>query len=169
MKKENNLLSESRIIKVVVNVGVKEGAKDEGLLTKQAGELANITGQKAKVCRAKKSIAGFKLGKGMPIGLKVTLRKKRMNDFLQKLFTIVLPRVRDFRGLSTKGFDGAGNYTLGIKEQTVFPETEYLKTDKIMGLEVTIVTSTEDNEKAQELLMSIGAPFVDDKGKFVRK
>jgi large subunit ribosomal protein L5 len=169
MKKENNLLRKARIIKVVVNVGVKEGAKDEGLLTKQAVELANITGQKAKVCRAKKSIAGFKLGKGMPIGLKVTLRKKRMNDFLQKLFTIVLPRVRDFRGLSAKGFDGAGNYTLGIKEQTVFPETEYSKADKIMGLEVTIVTSTEDNGQAQELLMSIGAPFVDDKGKFIRK
>jgi len=159
MKKEN-IMAKPKVCKVCVNVGLKEAMKDESFLTKQLEELAKITGQKPKICRAKKSIAGFKLGKGTPIGLMVTLRKKRMNDFLQKLFTIVLPRVHDFQGLSPKGFDGHGNYTLGIKEQNVFPEAEYVKNDKMKGLEITIVTNTKDDEKAKEFLSSLGAPFL---------
>lgn len=156
---KDNLMAKARLIKVVINIGLKEGAKDSGVITKQAEELAKICGQKPKVCKAKKSIAGFKLGKGMPIGVMATLRKKRMENFLKKVFTIVLPRVRDFRGLSLKGFDGHGNYSLGIKEQNVFPEADYLKTDKIMGLEITIVTTAKTDTEAKELLVSLGAPF----------
>jgi len=164
MTKEN-IMAKPRLVKICVNVGIKEGAKDEGILTKQASELAKICGQKPKICKAKKSIASFKLGKGMPIGLMVTLRKKRMENFLKKVLNIVLPRVRDFRGLSAKGFDGHGNYTLGIKEQNVFPEAEYLRTDKTMGLEMTIVTTAKTDEEAKELLISLGAPFKKDEEK----
>jgi len=156
---KNNPYSRSKILKVVLNTGIKEGARDETLINQASEELAKITGQKPKVCRAKKSIAGFKLSKGMPIGLKVTLRGKRMKDFLKKLFSIVLPRVKDFRGLSRKGFDGRGNYTLGIKEHIVFPEVEFSKTARPLGLEVTIVTSSEDDQGAKVLLESEGAPF----------
>lgn len=164
MTKENTM-AKPRLVKVVVNIGIKEGAKDEGVLTKQAEELAKICGQKPKVCRAKKSIAGFKLGKGMPIGLMVTLRQKRMENFLKKVFSLVLPRVRDFRGLSVKGFDGHGNYSFGIKEQNVFPEAEYLRTDKTMGLEITIVTTAKKDEEAKDFLISLGTPFKKDEEK----
>lgn len=158
MEKEN-ILTKPRVLKVVVNVGIKEAPRDEAILTKVSEELAKITGQRPKVCRAKKSIAGFKLVKGAPIGLMVTLRGKKMADFLRKLFSIVLPRVRDFRGLSNRGFDGGGNYTIGIKEHSVFPEAEFSKTEKIFGLEVTIVTNSKTDEEGKVLLESLGAPF----------
>lgn len=150
----------TRILKVLVNVGIKEGVKDEAVLTKQQQELAKITGQKPKICQAKKSIAGFKLVKGAPVGIMVTLRNKKMKDFLTKLFAIVLPRVRDFRGLSPESFDGHGNYTIGIKEQNVFPENEFVKSEKNKGLEITIVTNAEGDNEARILLESLGAPFV---------
>jgi large subunit ribosomal protein L5 len=159
MKKES-ILAKPRVLKVVVNTGIKEAAKDEGLLVKISEELAKITGQKPKICRAKKSIAGFKLTKGDPIGLKVTLRGKRMMDFLKKLFLIVLPRVKDFRGLSPKGFDGRGNYTLGIREHSIFPEIDFSKTERNFGLEITLVTNAKTDEEAKSLLESLGAPFV---------
>lgn len=152
-------LAVPRVMKLVINQGLKEAAKDEAVLQKAALDLAAITGQKPAIRRARQSIAGFKLNKGDPIGLMVTLRGKRMYDFLAKLFQIVLPRVRDFRGLSVKGFDGGGNYTLGLAEESVFPEIEFVKTEKARGLEITIVTNTKDNQKAQRLLELLGAPF----------
>ncbi|MFZ5365680.1 MAG: 50S ribosomal protein L5 [Patescibacteria group bacterium] len=156
-------MSEQKLLKVVVNVGIKEGASDENLLAKQGEILAKITGQRPKICRAKKSIAGFKISKGAPIGLAVTLRGKKMFDFLKKLFSLVLPRVRDFRGLSSKSFDGHGNYTIGIREQTVFPEAEFSKGEKAMGLEITIVSSSKTDEEAKKLLEAQGAPFKKEK------
>lgn len=154
-----NLLAAPRVLKVVINTGVKEMAKDKGQISKISEELMAISGQKPKVCRAKKSIAGFKLVKGDPIGLKVTLRRERMYNFLEKLFMAVLPRVRDFQGVSLGGFDGNGNYTLGVAEQIVFSEIDYGKIDKVRGLEVTIVTNAENDEKARKLLEEMGMPF----------
>lgn len=148
-----------KITKVVVNIGIKEGAKDRGVVEKMMVQLAAITGQKPKICRAKKSIAEFNLSKGSPIGLMVTLRGKKMIDFLKKLFTIVLPRMRDFRGVSPKSFDGRGNYNLGISEITVFPEIDYSQLDRSRGLEITIVTNTGNDQKAKELLEKLGMPF----------
>lgn len=152
-------LAVPRAMKVVVNQGLKEAAKDEGVLQKAAVDLAVITGQKPAVRRARKSIAGFKLNKGDPVGLMTNLRGQRMYDFLAKLFNIVLPRVRDFRGLPTSGFDGHGNYTLGIEEAIVFPEIEFVKAEKTRGLEITIVTNTNSDEEARKLLELLGAPF----------
>lgn len=154
-----NVFAVPRMVKVVVNVGLAEAAHKEGILTKVSEELASITGQRPALRRAKKSIAGFKLTKGDPIGLIVTLRGKRMYEFLDKLFNIVLPRVRDFRGLSSLGFDGSGNYTLGLEEQIVFPEVEFAKVEKIRGLEVTIVTNAKTDERAKRLLELLGMPF----------
>jgi len=154
-----NLNSVPSVLKVVVNVGAKEMAKDKTQVEKISQEIGAITGQKPIVCRAKKSIAGFKLGKGEPVGLKVTLRKKRAYDFLEKLFKVVLPRVRDFHGVSPKGFDGKGNYTLGIAEQIVFPEVDFEKLSKIRGLEITVVTNAKDDKKAKRFLEELGMPF----------
>lgn len=154
-----NILAVPKLVKVNVNVGLKEAAHDEGLLTKAVEELAAITGQKPKVCLAKKSIAAFKIVKGNPIGLTVTLRGVRMYDFLDKLLNIVLPRVRDFRGASLSSFDGQGNYTIGLEEQIVFPEIEFTKIEKTRGLEVTIVTNAGTDEKARKLLELLGVPF----------
>lgn len=154
-----NPLAVPQVLKVVINMGAKEMAKDKGQVEKIAVGLAAISGQRPKVCSAKKSIAGFKLTKGDPIGLKVTLRKERMYDFLEKLFMAVLPRVRDFQGVSLKGFDGKGNYTLGIREHIVFPEIDYGKLEKIHGFEATIVTDAGDDEKGQRLLEKLGMPF----------
>lgn len=167
LKKEWNLsshLAVPRLLKVVVNVGLKEAAHDEGVLAKVAEELSKITGQKPAVRRAKKAIAGFKLTEGNPIGLVVTLRGKMMYSFLEKLFQIVLPRVRDFRGTPMSSFDGHGNYSLGIEEQIVFPEVEFVKVDKIRGLEITIVTNTRDDQKAKRLLELLGMPFASQSG-----
>jgi len=157
--KLNNPLAVPRVTKVVINVGLKEAIENKALFEKVSEELMLITGQKPKLCRAKKSIAGFNLREGMPIGLMVTLRQNRMYDFLEKLFNIALPRVKDFQGLSINSFDGKGNYTLGLEEQIVFPEIDSAKIEKIHGLEVVIVTNTDNDEKAKKLLTLLGMPF----------
>jgi len=148
-----------RVVKVVLNIGLKEAKDDRKILENVSAQLQAISGQKPKVNCAKKSIAGFKLGQGQPIGLSVTLRGKRAWAFLEKLFVIVLPRVRDFSGLSQEGFDGKGNYNLGISEQIVFPEIDFSKIDKVRGLQVTIVTDAKDDAKAKLLLEKLGMPF----------
>lgn len=148
-----------KIEKVVINIGVGDAAGNAKLLDAAVEELQAISGQKPVVTKAKKSIAGFKLREGMPIGVKVTLRGERMYYFLDKLFNIALPRVRDFRGVSTKAFDGRGNYTLGLKEQLIFPEIEYDKVDKVRGMDVVIVTTAETDEESRELLAQMGMPF----------
>ncbi len=157
--KFGSIMAVPRVEKVVINVGLKEAKDDKKVLEIVGSQLATITGQKAKICRAKKSIAGFKLGKGQPIGMAVTLRGKRAFAFLEKLFTIVLPRVRDFSGVSLTSFDGQGNYSLGLSEQTVFSEIDFAKIDKIRGLQITIVMSTKDNQQAKILLEKLGMPF----------
>ena len=147
------------LVKVVVNTGVGEAARDSKVIDGAVDDLTKITGQKPVVTKAKKSIATFKLREGMPIGAKVTLRRERMWEFLDRLVTLSLPRVRDFRGTSPKAFDGAGNYTLGLKEQIVFPEIDFDKVDKIKGMNITVVTTAETNEEARELLGQLGMPF----------
>ena len=143
-----------KIDKIVLNVGAGE-AKDNA----KAIDLAKITGQKPVVCKAKKSVANFKLREGMPIGVKVTLRGERMYEFLDRLFNVALPRVRDFRGINPNSFDGRGNYALGIKEQLIFPEIEYDKIDKIRGMDIVVCTTAQTDEEARELLKLVGAPF----------
>lgn len=154
-----NILAVPRVIKVVVSVGLGEAVQDKSVIEIVTRDLAVITGQKPKVTRARRSEAAFKLRAGDPIGLMVTLRGERTYGFLEKLFKIVLPRVRDFQGVALKGFDGQGNYSLGLKEQIVFPEIDYGKVTKIRGLEITIVTNTGDDEKAKGLLELMGMPF----------
>ena len=148
-----------RLKKVVVNIGLGEAIQNIKLLESASTELTAVTGQKPVVTRAKKSIAAFKLREGMPIGCMVTLRRDRMYYFLDKLMNVVLPRVRDFRGVSEKAFDGRGNYTLGIKEQIIFPEIEYDQIDKVRGMNVTIVTSAPTDEEGKFLLKLLGLPF----------
>lgn len=154
-----NPMAKPRLIKIVLNVGVKEALTDKKALETVSADLATITGQKPAVRLAKKSIAAFKLRQGQPVGMMVTLRGIRMRAFLQKLVTIVLPRVRDFHGVPLSGFDGKGNYTLGVKEQIVFPEIDYGKVDKIRGLEITIVTTAHNNDEGKALLTELGMPF----------
>lgn len=149
-----------KVEKVVINMGVGEAVGNSKILDVAVDELQRIAGQKPVITRAKKSIAGFKLREGMPIGAKVTLRGDRMFYFLDKLFNVALPRVRDFRGVSNKAFDGRGNYTLGLKEQLIFPEIEYDKVDKIRGMDIVIVTTARSDEEARELLTQLGMPFV---------
>lgn len=156
-----NVLQVPRVEKVVVSSCLKEAAQDVKVLDRAVEELAGITGQKPVVTKAKKSIANFKLRKGMPIGCMVTLRRRLMYEFLNRLFNVVLPRMRDFRGVPGKGFDGRGNYTLGITEQIVFPEIEYDKIDKIRGMNITIVTTAESDADAKLLLKTMGMPFKD--------
>jgi len=148
-----------KIEKVVINIGVGEAVSNSKILDVAVEELQIIAGQKPVVTRAKKSIAGFKLREQMPIGVKVTLRGERMYHFLDKLFNISLPRVRDFQGVSTKAFDGRGNYTLGLKEQLIFPEIEYDKVDKTRGMDIVIVTTAKTDEESRELLTQMGMPF----------
>jgi large subunit ribosomal protein L5 len=148
-----------RLTKIVVNIGLGEAIQNIKLLESASAELAAVTGQKAVVTRAKKSIAAFKLREGMPIGCMVTLRRDRMYYFFDKLVNVVLPRVRDFRGVSEKAFDGRGNYTLGIKEQIIFPEIDYDKIDKVKGMNITIVTSAPTDEEGKFLLKLLGLPF----------
>ena len=148
-----------RLKKVVVNIGLGEAIQNIKLLESASVELTAVTGQKPVVTRAKKSIAAFKLREGMPIGCMVTLRRSRMYYFLDKLMNVVLPRVRDFRGVSEKAFDGRGNYTLGIKEQIIFPEIEYDQIDKVRGMNITIVTSAPTDEEGKFLLKLLGMPF----------
>ncbi len=154
-----NPMQVPRVRKVVVNMGLGEAVGNPKLVDGAVSELTTITGQKAVVTRAKKSIAGFKLREGMPIGAKVTLRRERMWEFLDRLVSLSLPRVRDFRGVSPRAFDGAGNYTLGLKEQIVFPEIDFDKVDKIKGMNITVVTSAETDQEAKELLGQLGMPF----------
>lgn len=147
------------IEKVVVNIGVGDAIQNSKLLDEAVEELAAITGQQPVITKAKKSIANFKLRDGMPIGCKVTLRRQKMYEFLDKLFNISLPRVRDFRGVSDTSFDGRGNYTLGIKEQIIFPEIDFDKVNRSRGMDVVIVTSAKTNEEAKALLTKMGMPF----------
>ncbi|NLW45506.1 MAG: 50S ribosomal protein L5 [Syntrophomonadaceae bacterium] len=154
-----NAMQVPKIEKVVLNMGVGEAIQNPKSLDGAVEDLTAISGQKPVITRAKASIAGFKLREGMAIGCKVTLRGDRMYDFLDKLINVALPRVRDFRGVSPKAFDGRGNYTLGIREQLIFPEIDYNKIDKIRGLEVVIVTTAKTDEEARELLRLMGMPF----------
>ena len=148
-----------RLDKIVINVGCAEAKENVKVLDAVVGDLTKITGQKAVITKAKKSVANFKLREGMPIGAKVTLRGDKMWEFLDRLFNVALPRVRDFRGISADGFDGRGNFALGIKEQLIFPEIEYDKIDKIRGMDIVMVTTAQTDEEARELLKLIGAPF----------
>ena len=148
-----------RIHKIVVNVGCGEARDNAKVLESVVNDLATITGQKPVITRAKKSVANFKLREGMPIGAKVTLRQDKMWEFMDRLFNVALPRVRDFRGINPNAFDGRGNYALGLKEQLIFPEIEYDKIDKIRGMDIVICTTAKTDEEAKELLTLLGAPF----------
>ena len=148
-----------KIDKVVINVGAGEAKDNSKVIDAIANDLAIITGQKPVVCRAKKSVANFKLREGMPIGVKVTLRGDKMYEFIDRLFSLALPRVRDFRGINPNSFDGRGNYAMGVKEQLIFPEIEYDKIDKVRGMDIMFVTTAKTDEEARELLTLMGAPF----------
>ena len=148
-----------RLEKIVVNVGCSEARENAKVLDAVVNDLTTITGQKAIITKAKKSVANFKLREGMPIGAKVTLRGNKMWEFLDRLFNVALPRVRDFRGISADAFDGRGNYALGVKEQLIFPEIEYDKIDKIRGMDIVVCTTAKTDEEARELLKLVGAPF----------
>ena len=154
-----NAMAIPKIRKVVINMGLGEATSNAKIVDTASDELSKITGQKATVRRAKKSIAAFKVRKGQPVGTMVTLRGQIMYEFLDRLMTIALPRVRDFKGVSPKGFDGRGNYTLGLRDQLIFPEIDYSKVDKIKGMNVTIVTTAQDGNGARTLLKSFGMPF----------
>ena len=154
-----NAMQVPKLKKIVLNMGLGEAIQNIKLLDSAAEELKVISGQKPVITRAKRSIAAFKLREGMPIGCMVTIRREKMYDFFSKLVNIALPRVRDFRGISRKAFDGRGNYSLGIKEQLIFPEIDYDKIDKIKGLNITIVTSAETDEEGKLLLKLMGMPF----------
>jgi large subunit ribosomal protein L5 len=156
---EDNLMALPRLEKIVLNMGLGEAVANPKILEGAAEELTSIAGQRAVVTKAKKSIATYKLREGMPIGARVTLRGQRMYEFLDRLINIALPRVRDFRGVSTKAFDGRGNYTLGIRDHFIFPEIDYAKTDKSKGLNVTIVTTAGRDDRALALLKRLGMPF----------
>ncbi len=154
-----NVMEIPRLEKIVLNMGVGEATQDKKRVETAAAEMELIAGQKPVITKAKKSIAQFKLREGMPIGVKVTLRRERMFEFLDRLITIALPRVRDFRGLNPKSFDGRGNYAMGLKEQLVFPEISYDKVDKIRGMDIIVTTTAKTDEEARELLRLFGFPF----------
>jgi large subunit ribosomal protein L5 len=162
LKKEfgyTNVMAIPKIQKIVVNMGLGEATQNAKIVDTGADEVARVTGQKPVVTRAKKSIAQFKVRQGMPIGSMVTLRGERMWDFLDRLISVALPRVRDFRGVSTKGFDGRGNYTLGLKDQLLFPEIDYMKVDKARGMNISVVTTAKSDEESRKLLQLLGMPF----------
>lgn len=161
MKRFNykNIMQVPKLEKIVINTGVSDAKENPKALESAVNDLATITGQKPMVTRAKKSIAAFKIRAGMPIGAKVTLRGEKMYEFADKLFNINLPRVRDFRGVSSNSFDGRGNYTLGIREQLIFPEIDYDKIDKIRGMDIVFVTTAKTDEEARALLELLGMPF----------
>lgn len=154
-----SIMQAPKISKIVINIGAGDAVQNPKVLDDAVNELTQITGQKPLITKAKKSIATFKLREGMPIGCKVTLRGERMYDFFDKLVAIALPRVRDFRGVNPKGFDGRGNYTLGVKEQLIFPEIDYDKVSKIRGMDIVIVTTANTDQEAFELLKQFGMPF----------
>ena len=161
MKKFNyeNVMQIPKLDKVVVNVAAGEAKENAKVIDAIMTDLAAITGQKPVICRAKKSVANFKLREGMPIGVKVTLRGEKMYEFVYKLFNVSFPRVRDFRGINGNSFDGKGNYSTGIKEQLIFPEIEYDKIDKVRGMDINFITTAQTDEEAKELLSLLGAPF----------
>jgi len=154
-----NVMAIPKIEKVVVNMGLGEATGNAKIVDTGVDEIARLTGQKPVITRAKKSIAQFKVRKGMPIGVMVTLRGDRMWEFLDRLISIALPRVRDFRGVSTRGFDGRGNYTLGLKDQLLFPEIDYMKVDKARGMNISVVTTAKTDEESRKLLQLLGMPF----------
>ena len=154
-----NVMQIPKLDKVVINVGCGEAKENSKVVDAVMTDLAAITGQKPIVCKAKKSVANFKLREGMPIGVKVTLRGEKMWDFVDKLFNVTFPRVRDFRGINPNSFDGKGNYSTGIKEQLIFPEIEYDKIDKVRGMDINFITTASTDEEAKELLTLLGAPF----------
>jgi large subunit ribosomal protein L5 len=154
-----NVMAVPKIEKIVVNMGLGEATTNVKIIETGADELARITGQRPVTRRAKKSIAAFKVRKGQPVGTSVTLRGERMYEFLDRLMSIALPRVRDFRGVSARGFDGRGNFTLGLKDQLIFPEIDYLKVDKSRGMNVSVVTTAKTDQEARKLLQLIGMPF----------
>src|ERR1700729_593339 len=155
----SNIMAVPRVSKVTVNIGLGEASQNAKLLDTAAQELGQITGQKAMITKAKKSIANFKIRKGMPIGCAVTLRGDKMYEFLDRLCNVVLPRVRDFRGLPANAFDGRGNYTMGLRDQLVFPEIDYTRVDKIKGMNITLTTTARNDEEGRELLKLIGVPL----------
>ncbi|MBO0420601.1 50S ribosomal protein L5 [Vagococcus fluvialis] len=154
-----SVMQTPKVDKIVINMGVGDAVSNSKNLDKAVEELALISGQKPIITKAKKSIAGFRLREGMPIGCKVTLRGERMYEFLDKLVSVSLPRVRDFHGISNKSFDGRGNYTLGVKEQLIFPEVDYDLVDKVRGMDIVIVTTANTDEEGRELLTQLGMPF----------
>ena len=155
-----NVMQVPRLDKIVVNMGVGEATKDGRMLDDAVADLTTITGQKPVITKARKSIAGFKLREGMPIGAKVTLRGDRMWEFLDRLLALALPRIRDFRGLNPDAFDGRGNYTLGVTEQLIFPEIDYDKVSKVRGMDITVVTTAKDDDEGRALLVALGFPLV---------
>ena len=155
----SNAMEVPRIKKITVNMGIGEAVQDKKTIEKAVNDLEKLAGQKVVITRAKKSVASFKIREGMPIGAKVTLRRERMYEFLDRLINVALPRVRDFRGLNSKSFDGNGNYRLGVKEQIIFPEIDYDKVDKIRGLDISISTSAQDNNSGEALLRAMKFPF----------
>ena len=161
MKKFNykSVMEIPKLDKVVINVGAGEAISNSKVIDGIMNDLMQITGQKPIICRAKKSVANFKLREGMPIGVKVTLRRENMYEFVDKLFNVAFPRVRDFRGINPNSFDGKGNYSTGIKEQLIFPEIEYDKIDKVRGMDINFITTAKTDEEAKELLEMLGAPF----------
>jgi large subunit ribosomal protein L5 len=162
LKKEfgySNVMAIPKVEKIVVNMGLGEATQNAKIVDTGADEIGKITGQKPVITRAKKSIAQFKVRKGMPIGTMVTLRGERMWDFLDRLISVALPRVRDFRGVSQRGFDGRGNYTLGLKDQLLFPEIDYMKVDKARGMNISVVTTAKTDEESRKLLQLLGMPF----------
>ena len=154
-----NALEVPKIEKITLNMGVGEGSQDKKKVTTAAEEMALISGQKPVITKAKKSIAQFKLREGMPIGCKVTLRRERMYEFLDRLITVAMPRIRDFRGVNAKSFDGRGNYAMGLKEQIVFPEISYDQIDKVRGMDIIVTTTAKTDDEARELLRLFGFPF----------
>ena len=161
MKKFNykSVMEIPKLDKVIVNVGAGEAISNSKVIDAIVNDITQIAGQKPVICRAKKSVANFKLREGMPIGVKVTLRRENMYEFVDKLFNVAFPRVRDFRGINPNSFDGRGNYSTGIKEQLIFPEIEYDKIDKVRGMDINFITTAKTDEEAKELLSLLGAPF----------
>ena len=155
----SNVMEVPRITKITLNMGVGEAVADRKVIDAAAGDLAKITGQKPLICKAKKAVATFKVREGLPIGCKVTLRGARMYEFLDRLISVALPRVRDFRGISPRGFDGRGNYSMGVKEQIIFPEIQYDTVDQLRGMDITITTTARDNKHGRALLEAFSFPF----------
>ncbi len=157
--KLENVMQVPRISKITVNMGVGEAVADRKIIDAAAADLAKITGQKAQICKAKKAIATFKVREGLPIGCKVTLRGPRMYEFLDRLISVAMPRIRDFRGISPRGFDGRGNYSMGVREQIIFPEIQYDQIDQLRGMDITITTTARDNKHGRALLDAFNFPF----------